>query len=531
VDPDFVHPYAHPDLVVSYASDPTPPLNHGAFGNISRSDSISTITDVHSVSSHSTLRHMPSGSSLRQASLPAPRASNLTGKGISSPINTLRSSDLSPNNPPKIKEPQVMARPPPLGPNGIPGWMDNPGSPTIQLISLEEAQAQARERARSATVHSSMSNQATSFPEPIEKTQSSTHSMRSRTRSISAGVKARSALSNIVGGSPPSGPERRDSEPSIGASGVPGKSLKHKKSGFMRIFNGKERDAVPPVPTLADEYTVHNNSQPPSIPRTPKISLSRVPVPPLGPSMMQESPSSTSFFDDVSNSSLSVSGRNTDLNPKRAPPTLQIHTSSLPPHTLATGNLTLPTPTSVDKLDQDGEAPHSAPPSTSDFPSLSLRPVSTIFSAHFADHIVAPEVGSPVEEERIADTPSSISPATGRSPMTPGFPLRSDGSTGEKCSIAVVGSEDQSSVIQALQEQIVLARKAWQRHIWELEGQVRDLKAEVDDLRTAGKDKGHCEVCGRGKLLEDEPTIAKKVGVVNRPRARTGDVARFANGN
>jgi hypothetical protein len=115
--------------------------------------------------------------------------------------------------------------------------------------------------------------------------------------------------------------------------------------------------------------------------------------------------------------------------------------------------------------------------------------------------------------------------------MTPGFPLRSDGSTGDKYSIAVVGSEDQSSVIQALQEQIVSARKAWQQHIWELEGQVRDLKAEVDDLRTAGNEKGYCEVCGRGKPLEDGHITAKKVGVVNRPRARTGDVARFANGN
>jgi len=529
---DFVHPYANPDLVVSYASDPAPNFpNHGAFGNISRSDSISTITDVHSVSSHSTLRHLASASSLRQASLPTPWAPSLAGKGISSPISTLRSSDSSPNNTAKIKEPQVMARPPPLGPNGIPGWMDNPGSPTIQLISLEEAQAQAKERARRATVNGGVSNQTTPFPEQLEKTQSPSNTMRSRTRSISAGAKARSALSNIVGGSPPTGPDRRDSEPSVGASGLPGKSLKHRKSGFMRIFNGKERDAVPPVPTLADEYTFHNNSQPPSVPKTSKISLSRVPVPPLVPSAMEESPSTSSSFSNASDSSISVPGRKTDFSPKRAPPALQIHTSSLQPRILATGNLTLPTPTPVSKLDKGGEAPRSAPPSTSDFPSLSLRPVSTIFSAHFADHIVVPTVESPIEEERSVDTPSSISPGTGRSPITPGFPLRSDGSTGDRTSIAVVGSENQSSVIQALQEQIVSARKAWQRHIWELEGQVRDLKAEVDDLRSAENEKGHCEVCGRGKPEEDGHTNTKKVGVVNRPRARTGDAARFANGN
>jgi hypothetical protein len=190
----------------------------------------------------------------------------------------------------------------------------------------------------------------------------------------------------------------------------------------------------------------------------------------------------------------------------------------------------MPIPTASGKSDKDGVAPRSAPPATSDYPSLSLRPVSTIFSAHFADHIVPQEIRS-LAEEPTMDSPSSISPGTGRSPSTPGFSLRSDGSTGDKPSFGTIGSEDQSSVIKALQDQIVSARKAWQRHIWELEGQVRDLKAEVDDLRTAGNEKGYCEVCGRGIPEEDEHTNTKKVGVVNRPRARTGDAARFANGN
>lgn len=116
--------------------------------------------------------------------------------------------------------------------------------------------------------------------------------------------------------------------------------------------------------------------------------------------------------------------------------------------------------------------------------------------------------------------------------MTPGFSVRSDGTSGgDRASVAIGDSEDQSSVIQALQEQIVSARKAWQRHIWELEGQVRDLKAEVDDLRASGNAKGYCQVCGRGKPEEDGHTNTKKVGVVNRPRARTGDAARFGSGN
>jgi len=160
-----------------------------------------------------------------------------------------------------------------------------------------------------------------------------------------------------------------------------------------------------------------------------------------------------------------------------------------------------------------------------------LRPVSAVFSAHFSDHIVVQEVESPVDAEQSLDTPSSLSPDTGRSPVTPGFSVRSDGSVGDKASITV-GSDDQSSVIQSLQNQIVSARKTWQRHIWELEGQVRDLKAEIEDLRSVENDKGFCDVCGRGKPAVEHGTMdTKRVGVVDRPRARTGDAARFGNGN
>jgi hypothetical protein len=99
-------------------------------------------------------------------------------------------------------------------------------------------------------------------------------------------------------------------------------------------------------------------------------------------------------------------------------------------------------------------------------------------------------------------------------------------------------SEDQSSVIRALQDQMASAKIAWQGQIWELEGQVRDLKAEVNDLRLTDK-KGYCEVCGRGgqnhtadpdRNRDDAVQEMKNTGVVNRPRARTGTSARFGNG-
>jgi hypothetical protein len=96
--------------------------------------------------------------------------------------------------------------------------------------------------------------------------------------------------------------------------------------------------------------------------------------------------------------------------------------------------------------------------------------------------------------------------------------------------------EDNPTVVQALQDQIVTAKKAWQRQVWELECQVRELKAELEDLR-ATDDQAHCEKCGRGKptgttaTQAEEPSTAKKSGVVNRPRARTGaGAARFGSG-
>jgi len=134
------------------------------------------------------------------------------------------------------------------------------------------------------------------------------------------------------------------------------------------------------------------------------------------------------------------------------------------------------------------------------------------------------------------DTLSSMSPTTVISPITPAALLGRNSGDRDKVPMATI-SEDQSALVQALQEQIGAAKKAWQRHIWELEGQVRDLKAEVDDLRARDGD-AYCDACGRGRPAG--PTQARsgtptstahdyKMGVVNRPRARTGTSSRFGS--
>jgi len=426
------------------------------------------------------------------------------------------------------------------------------------LISLEEARAQ---RSRSATVYpaamyNSSADSAPSVPFPLptqemamissNNSPSGLPASRARGRSVSAGAKARNALQSLVGG--PS-PDRRGSESSSVEQqpfngGMPGKLLKHKKSGFMRLFNGKEQKekekAPPPVPPLSDSYF---SNQPP-VSKTLKVTTHRIPVPRLSPSLLEDSSTAyaTSPPDNSSseNHDYSTGSHKLAPSPKRPFPPLSINTSSPGQGSRAPASATAVdhtfqkswmAPPSISGMDNGRAPPQSAPPDVSDFPALKLRPVSTMFSAHFRDHIVRQD--SP-QFDRDLDTLSSMSP-TATSPLTPGYILRPDGSSDGKTAVT---PEDQSSVIQALQDQIISAKRAWQQNIWDLEGQVRDLKAEVEDLRAAGNDKVACEVCARGKQSQLKESGNQQRGstdernnVVNRPRARTGISARFGSGN
>lgn len=530
---------------------------------ISRSDSIATVTE--SINSNSLSRSITrstftaehSADSVPRELSPRNRASTFQGKEISSPIAvhnpSLRINDgISPTA--DNRDPRLAAFSPPSGVSNLPGWNESGPSPTFALISLEEARAQ---RSRSATAQPAISSpshygtpsaRAVPFPEQeqdnasiitsFENSPSGSVNSRARARSISASARAKQALHTMVGGTSQK-PERRDSEPSIALSqqqqtfangGVPGKALKHKKSGFMRLFNGREKEREPPpVPSLSDGYAAYNAQQQPTN-KSSKITTHRIPVPPVSQSL-ENSPSD--FLSNSSRGGLASS-------PKRTPPPLSINTSSQPPTSRASTagapsesafqSRTAPTSLAVDRQWNFSEtSPQSAPPNVSEFPALKLRPVSTMFSAQFGDHIVTND-SQPSLEPDLGD---STSPGSASSPITPGLFVRLEGRTSNDKAPLTAISEDQSSVIQTLQDQIVSAKQAWQRHIWELEGQVRDLKTEVEDLRAAGNGKDYCEVCGRGKQTRsteaDNGTEMQRAGVVNRPRARTGTSTRFGS--
>ncbi|KAG5647610.1 hypothetical protein DXG03_008963 [Asterophora parasitica] len=532
---DF-HPYANPDLVISFSDDPSQQAVHPG---VSRSDSIATVTDN---TAHSSLTRIGTTATLApvtSASLVGHRnrISTVQGKEISSPIAVLPLSTSS--NFQSNKDHALMQQ---RGVDNLPGWSDRGSSKPVVLISLEEAREQ---RMRSATIqpaiHSSTSTSSgNSFPDAGYDLDSRAHSVdhalpsRARARSISAGAKAKSALQTIVGGQ--SRAERNDPE------ACPGKTLKHKKSGFMRFLNGgrgqekDERDQPPPVPPLSDAYATLNTQQ--AAHKASKITTHRIPVPELSPSLLE-----SSLPQEESAPSLEpLVPRRLSPSPKRPLPPLSINTQSQhsdravhPASAVDDPGFQTRTMPSYDAPELpwlNTTASHSAPANVSEFPALKLRPVSTIFSAQFGDHIVTKD--RPSLETDIG-TPGSSTNVF--SPMTPGSSTRS--SSENKPAFMTPISEDQSSVISALQDQILNAKLAWQRQIWELEGQVRDLKSEIDDMRKADKDKGYCNSCGRGERppvpvrgrerLASEVQETKNVGVVNRPRARTGTSARFGS--
>ncbi|KAH9486615.1 hypothetical protein JR316_0000680 [Psilocybe cubensis] len=514
---ESMHPYANPDLVVSYADDDTENFTSQSVQH-PRNDSSITIMESSSTdsmiksSSRATLTPDTSVNSISSKH----RASSILTKTISSPVPVLGSSQrvdsvVSDTNSIFSLQPSV---------NNLPGWTERNTPPTFSLISLEEARAQ-RTRSSTVTVPTKVSSltgvveSSTSFPYgDIESaTNDSTPLSRTRARSISAGAKAKNAIQGS------SKPQRRDSASSsahqipAAATGTPGtKGLKHKKSGFMRLFNGgkslekEEQNSPPPVPSLPETVV-----PPQLVQRTPKNVLHRIPVPSLPPT-------STAFENSFSEPSERDSLK-LNLSPKRTPP------PSLSINTISQGVTSRSSTSDLLPFQRPflNEQPQSAPAHVSEFPALRLRPVSTLFSDHFKDHIVTGDSRSS-DETTDLDTPRSPSPGGLMSPVTPASALNSNN---DKNQASLLSSEEDSK-LRALQEEFDSSKQAWQRHIWELEGQVRDLKLELAESKTKNTGE-YCHSCGRGVRKEFVTPTSTAGSILNRPRARTGVSSRFGN--
>ena len=521
---DFVHPYANPELAfdaspVAHTATSFHPASAFSRRVVVPSDSMATVSES-VVTQSSTLTPDTSMSSVTDYHadvLLKKVVGSVQGKVISNPVTAAP----GPNGGTRTSQDKGQ---PPL-PGQVPGWGELSVSPTFNLISLQEAQAQARERSRTHT--QAIPEAPFLQSEPPSRNNPSTlpnNAVRLRTRTASAGPKVKAQPFAISDPVPLPHPSHEDKVvTSVDNTGPPPRTLKQKRSGFMRLFNGKDKDkppppSPPPLPLAAS-----------SLPRTPKISISsvRVPVPTLSPSLVPQSPLQ---FGDIIESDDGNSGPTEDFQPrgsmKRHGPPLSIVTRDAHAHLCAPPSGIYPKTahpgrsTTLLSESSFGTSPASAPPSTAMFPELSLRPISTVFSAHFADHIVSTD-----------SSPTCAQPDT--SSITTAHSPRSLASSTQRSFDEKLGYEDDPYVIiQQLQEQIKSTRKAWQHQIWELEGQVRDLRAEIDDMRVKELRGERCLLCGR----DGEPErgagetltrVASRPGVVDRPRARTGVGTRF----
>ncbi|KAI0361281.1 hypothetical protein OH77DRAFT_1390950 [Trametes cingulata] len=596
---EYTHPYANPDLVRAVNLDPPPssPNLQASFG-ANRGDSNATLTDTTPSSSMSQFRStttlsMTPGTSMTSVNPSLSDSTSSTrvgGKGISGPIPVDKSSlplaalsmlSTVPQSPvvqstpmsPGYRSRENTVPAVPMG--GLPAWHESGGG-ALKLISLEEAQAQARERSRSATAHPVISSPyaSSSRTQIADPDSDGSHRGQGRARSTSAGASKSGGRHPLpMGGDSPGG----SGGGSSGGGSGPHKHVVRKKSGFMRLFNGKDRDRVspssppPPVPSLfASSDAFAANPPPPPLPppqysRPRQSSTHRVPVPSLSPSLLGEpsppgnSPPATGATATAASGGL----RDQQLSARRKAPELSIVTSSPSLGSLSTkmpytaplsaganeGSHYLTPTTTVsrsEKTSNAGGLPCSAPPSKTDFVGLSIRPVSTLFSRELKEQLAVSDDSSLRTRPSLeVDTGTPTTTATAISPLSPDFASSTKSlgygrSSDEKSGPVIADDRDQSSVIQALQEQILTARRAWQRQIWELEGQVRDLKAEVEELRAAEGNSEYCAACGRGSVhrpgvedhrnLEELKKAGVKTGVVNRPRARTGVGSRFASG-
>lgn len=586
---EYTHPYANPDLArIADNELPPPSPSQMSFAAV-RSDSNATLTDTTPSSSVSQFRSTTtfsmtpgtSTTSMNPSLNESISSSRGIGKGISSPMPVDKAT-LHPDMLSKLSGyQQSPITPGALGPSpvgrkrdtahsaiamgGLAAWENNSA---FKLISLEEAQAQAKERSRSQTAHPTISSPYVTSSKPlIQEAELETQRAQGRARSSSAGNKGRSGLDLASrlnpGDSPVSGPARQ---------------VNRKKSGFLRLFNGKERispsSPPPPVPLFSTDAFAANAPPPPvqyARPRQGSNQSHRVPVPSLSPSLVGEGSSSAGSGSPAESPPTSSTGSSAStssnlreqqqLSVRRKVPELSIVTTSPSMNLTVKAPYTAPlsagssdmthhhlTPTTaVSRMDarSNGSSPSSAPPAKTDFTALSIRPISTLFTSDIKELAVTDDSSLRWRPSLDVDTGTPTTATTAISPRSPDFPGYGHSSDEKSAHFSIAQDDrDQSSVIQALQEQILSTRRAWQRQIWELEGQVRDLKAEVEDLRAAESRSEYCITCGRGgvgrpvgndasngKTLEDLKKVGVKVGgVVNRPRARTGVGSRFASG-
>ena len=507
------HPYANPELSRARTRDSVYPKSFVSFDtqseeSLSRSTSIATLTS--SATTSNSLATPPNQIASSKAK------SRARDKEISGPI-PLPSQGVTPD--PRLRENIGV----------IPGWQEQAQS-VFSLISLEEARAQRR-----LTQVDPGTGLTPAVPQPEYSTPPHP---RPHIRSLGSGGKAKAVLQSVVTDfNRPAKQRNEQPETPDSTVGHGVKSLKHKKSGFMRMFS---KDKTPTTsPRDIPRFSVEDSHPIPPVPRTPRLPAHRVPVPPTSSIVnpVVESPADSPTSPE---STVDAHPSQPRPSPKRIIPPLYINTSNpginrsftqahQASNSLGSNPLHPPKPNFASLAGNEGDKVQSAPPGKTDFVALSLRPVSTVFSSHFADHLLGTENESPSEPalDADSDTPTTATGSGGISPLSPDFVSLRDIRGEISRSMTVTSAKSSSDeVIRALQGQIFGAKEDWQRHTWELENQIRDLKAEIEEMRQAENLGRYCEACGRGRKKSGSVNHHRTPGfpsngVGHRPRAYT----------
>lgn len=492
---DFVHPYANPNLI---ASKPDSPSQRS---NLNRSDSITTVTDT--ISSRSTSSAIPRESlEVSPTSKNSQNSQRISKKEISSPSNPFHGDDI--NSAYLDRDTKFLSLHPPLRGSASPGWIAHHHSPPIALISLQEAQA--REKSRIASSHTGPVRSSTvdstsraPFLHPGELTAAPNHQndlsrvsnpVRPRAQSISTSARAKTALHSIVGTTSQFEP-RNPGPSSSRTSGS--RALKHKKSGFLRLFGGRgdgDHTSPPPVPPLRDTFTMQGVHEVPHFRNREQHPLSHAPAPMAGSGKLNsEGGAGTRHGYQGPECEPSV-----PIARKLPPRSLNIDTgtsshSTVVPNSGSDVGLRPNNDISRSASSLPLNVPQSAPSTALDFQALQLRPVSSLFSAHFAEYVDGSDTDTPLDS---GTTSPSSNFGVMHSPLTP---LSSRPSNDEPHRTVGVSAEN-PSIIKALREQMLSSDKAWQQQVQELQQQIKVLEAKVEELRPADN-KGYCESCRR----------------------------------
>lgn len=508
---ETAHPYSNPELLGCYASESNDSLHQVVAPSTRNSGANAAVVNISDNKSTASAVLPDEAKPQRQHPIrkmeTLPPTAALHGNEVNTTYLNHNTSSLSLNLPP----PSFTGS----------GWSSLSNSSTVTLISLQEAQV--RERSRSATVHSALTQSKKVDPElrvplpsqdgivnmseNIEDSapRANMSVSRSRAQSVSAGAHGKATVcSNVGPGSHP--PERKDSDLSASSTcSDAGRPLRNKRSVFLRLFSNQgdgDKTLPPSMPSLPGAYLVQDN-QPEVAAKSYGPSRNRDSVTP------SPSPSLT-----VTTSNLTLSSQNAvlaDHDDRDFGFDLQVPGHRKHHPRIVTG---VPVPNSSEPnlcactAPSSPLSPYSAPLTATDYQKLRLRPVSKVFSAHFPDFVANPGQGT-LNPDAAMHSAAMVTISGSLSPCE---------TSGHACGVP----EDRSLTIQALQDQIFSARKAWELQIGELQEKVRDLQTEVESLRIAGSAK-HCNTCRQDIRERRGGNDGLQMKTSGRVKVRAGD--------